>query len=154
MRFVLIALIVCFATGDGKADSSRADKIAYIVETQNFRIQIYGYLEEMMKRSIKELEAASNAKLSEKDKNLVMEVNASILDDVVDDYVKEVVELHSEHLTDEEIDAMYEFYLTPGGKSLGSKLPEIQRKTFWIDARYLELISQRAVSRLEGRLSQ
>lgn len=154
MRFVVIVLIMLFATGDVMADTSREDKIAYIIETEDFRGQIIAYKEEMIKRSIEELDKDAIDDLSEKQKGIMVEESAAIVEEYVDDYIKELVEVYEEHITDDEIDALYNFYRSPEGISLGSKLPEIWRKTFWIDARYLELLSERAVSRIAERLSQ
>ncbi len=154
MRFVVIVLIMLFATSNVMADTSREDKIAYIIETEDFRGQIIAYKEEMIKRSIKELDKDSIDDLSEKQKSIIVEESAAIVEEYVDDYIKELVDVYEEHITDDEIDALYNFYRSPEGISLGSKLPEIWRKTFWIDARYLELLSERAVSRIAERLSQ
>ncbi len=154
MRFVLIVLVTIFATGDVMADTSREDKIAYIIETEDFRGQIIAYKEEMIKRSIEELDKDSIDDLSEKQKSIIVEESAAIVEEYVDDYIEELVDVYEEHITDDEIDALYNFYRSPEGISLGSKLPEIWRKTFWIDARYLELLSERAVSRIAERLSQ
>ncbi len=154
MRFVLIVLIMLFATGDVMADTSREDKIAYIIETEDLRGQIIAYKEEMIKRSIEELDKDAIDDLSEKQKSIIVEESAAIVEEYVDDYIKELVDVYEEHITDDEIDALYNFYRSPEGLSLGSKLPAIWRETFWIDARYLELLSERAVSRIAERLSQ
>jgi len=154
MRLVLIVLVTIFATGDVMADTSREDKIAYIIETEDFRGQIIAYKQEMIKRSIEELDKDSIDDLSEKQKSIIVEESAAIVEEYVDDYIKELVDVYKEHITDDEIDALYNFYRSPEGKSLGSKLPEIWRKIFWIDARYLELLSERAVSRIAERLGQ
>ncbi len=154
MQFVLIVLIMLFATGDVMADQSREDKIAYIIETEDFRGQIIAYKEEMIKRSIEELSKDSVVELSEKEKSIMVEESAAIVEEYIDDYIKDIVDVYIEHITDDEIDALYNFYRSPEGISLGSKLPAIWRKIFWIDARYLELLSERAVSRITERLSQ
>jgi len=154
MRFVLIVLFMLLATSDGMADTSREDKVAHIIETEDVIGQIVAYGEEVTKRSIEELNIGSPIKLDKKAKNIIKEVMAETLEELSDDYIKEVVDVYLEHLTDAEIDAMYKFYHSPEGMSLGSKLPAIGRKIFWIDARYLELLSERAVSRITERLSQ
>ncbi len=154
MRFVLIVLIMLLATSEGVADTSRDDKVAHIIETEDFRGQIVAYGEEVTKRSIKELNTRSQVKLDKKAKNIIKEVMVEILEEISDDYIKDVFDVYTEHLTDDEIDAIYNFYHSPEGMSLGSKLPAIGRKIFWIDARYLELLSERAVSRITERLSQ
>jgi hypothetical protein len=59
-----------------------------------------------------------------------------------------------EVFTEDEVNAFYNFYRTPEGISLGSKLPEAWRKIFWIDARYLELMSEDAMARIAERLKQ
>ncbi len=154
MRFVLIVLIMLLATSEGVADTSRDDKVAHIIETEDFRGQIVAYGEEVTKRSIEELNTGSQVELDKEAKDIIKEEMAKALEELVDDYIKEVVDVYLEHLTDAEIDAMYKFYHSPEGMSLGSKLPEIGRKIFWIDARYLELLSERAVPRITERLSQ
>ena len=83
-----------------------------------------------------------------------MEESAAIVEEYVDDYIKELVDVYEEHITDDEIDALYNFYRSPEGISLGGKMPEISRELFWIDTRYLELLADSAVSRIEERLSQ
>ncbi len=154
MRFVLIVLIMLLATSDGMADTSREDKVAHIIETEDFRGQIVAYGEEVTKRSIEELNTGSQVELDKEAKDIIKEEMAKALEELVDDYIKEVVDVYMEHLTDDEINAMYNFYHSPEGMSLGSKLPAIGRKVFWINARYLELLSERAVSRITERLSQ
>ncbi len=154
MRFVLIVLIMLLATGEGMADTSREDKAAHIIETKDFRGQFIAYGEEMTKRSIEELNTKSQVELDKKAKDIIKEEIAGTLEEIIDDYIKEVVDVYMEFLTDGEIDAMYNFYRSPEGMSLGSKLPAIGRKIFWIDARYLELLSERAVSRITERLSE
>ena len=154
MRFVLIVLIMLLATSEGMADTSREDKVAHIIETEDFRGQIVAYGEEVTKRSIEELNTGSQVELDKETKDIIKEEMAEALEELVDDYIKDVVDVYLEHLTDAEIDAMYKFYHSPEGMSLGSKLPAIGRKIFWIDARYLELLSERAVSRITERLSQ
>jgi hypothetical protein len=123
MRFVLIALIVFFATDDGMADTSREDKIAYIVKTEDLRSQIIAREEERTKQAIEDLSNSS-------------------------------VDVYVEYFTEDEIDAIYNFYRSPEGKSLGRKMPAVWRKIFWIDARYLKLVSEDASSRIRERLSQ
>ncbi len=154
MRFVLIVLIMLLATSEGMADTSREDNVAHIIETEDFRGQIVAYGEEMTKRSIEELNTRSQVELDEKAKDIIKEETAETLEEIIDDYIKEVVDVYMEFLTDGEIDAMYNFYHSPEGMALGSKLPAIGRKIFWIDAHYLELLSDRAVSRITERLSQ
>ena len=153
MRFVLIALIVFFATDDGMADTSREDKIAYIIETEDLRSQIIAREEERTKQAIEELSFSSVVELREKEKDMMMEEVAEIIKEYIDDYIKEIVGVYVEYLTDDEIDAIYNFYRSPEGKSLGRKLPAVWRKIFWIDARYLELVSEHASSRIRERLS-
>ena len=154
MRFVLIVLIVFFAAGDGRADTALEDKIAYIIETEKLQDQIVGLQEEMMFRSIEELDTLSDVKLSEKDKRIIMEENSAVVEDVIDDYLKEIVSLYREQLTEQEIVGLYDFYRTPDGKSFASKVAEIQRKAFRIDAHYIDLISERSVARVKQRLFQ
>lgn len=154
MRLILIFLLVSFATKNVMADTTRAEKLAYIVQTEGFREQIVGYQEEMFRRSRELVEADADVELNEEVREIIAEESSKVVQEVVDDYIKEVVELYNEKLTENEINALYGFYQTSEGKSFGSKLPEISRETFWIDARYLEMISERAVSRIEERLSE
>jgi len=154
MRFVLIALIVFFATDDGMADTSREDKIAYIVKTEDLRSQIIAREEERTKQAIEDLSNSSVVELKEKEKNIMEEEISEVVKEHVDDYVMEVVDVYVEYFTEDEIDAIYNFYRSPEGKSLGRKMPAVWRKIFWIDARYLKLVSEDASSRIRERLSQ
>ena len=154
MRFVLVALLMVLPTEDGMADTSRQEKAKYIIETQDFRGQITARNDELIKSTIIKLKALSNNKVEEKTKNIIREETVGIIEELIDDYISDVVDVYKKTLTDDEIDAIYKFYRSPEGKSIGSKLPGIRRKIFWIDARYLELISDRAESRIDKRLSE
>ena len=154
MRFVAIVLIGLLATGQAMAQTSREDKIAYIIKTEDFRGQILAYKEEMAKRFAQQLSAKSPTGLTEAQKQMVKEEIAAAGDEYVDDYIDEIVGVYLEVFTEDEINAFYEFYRTPEGMSLGSKLPDAFRKIFWIDARYLELISEDAMDRIAERLKQ
>ena len=154
MRFVLIVLLMFLATTDGMADTSRQEKIAYIIETEDFRGQIIAYKDEMIKRSIKELNTALNKELDNQTKDIIKEETVEVIGELLDNYITDIADVYVEYLTDDEIDAIYRFYRSPEGISFGSKLSAIGRKIFWIDARYLELVSDRAVSRITERLSE
>ena len=148
MRFLAIVLTGLLATGQAMAETSREDKIAYIIKTEDFRGQIVAYKEEMAKRFAQELNAKSPNGLTDKQKQLIKE-DAALAGN---EYIDEIAGVYLEVFTDEEINAFYEFYRTPEGISLGSKLPEAFRRIFWIDARYLELISDDAMARIGERL--
>ena len=154
MQLVLLVLIMLVAADDAMADTSREDKLAYIIETADFRGQIIVYQEEVAKRSIDELSANPGVKLDEKAKEIIAGEMAAVFQELIEDYIKEIINVHTEYLTDQEINALYNFYRSPEGTSLGAKLAAINGKIFWIDARYLELISKRSVSRIAERLSQ
>jgi hypothetical protein len=154
MRFMAVVLTGLLATGQAMAQTSREDKIAYIIKTEDFRGQILAYKEEMAKRFAQELSAKSPSGLTEEQKHMVKEETAEAGDEYVDDYIDEIVGVYLEVFTEEEINAFYKFYHTPEGISLGSKLPDAFRKIFWIDARYLEMISEDAMSRIAERLKQ
>ena len=130
MRFVVIVLIMLFATGDVMADTSREDKIAYIIETEDFRGQIIAYKEEMIKRSIEELDKDAIDDLSEKQKSIIVEESAAIVEEYVDDYIKELVDVYEEHITDDEIDALYNFYrrLIPQAPALQDMVTGVARR--------------------------
>lgn len=154
MRFLAVVLTGLLATGQAMAETSREDKIAYIIETEDFRGQIVAYKEEMAKRFAEELSEKSPNGLTDKQKQVIKEETAGAGDEYIDDYIDEIVGVYLEIFTDDEINAFYNFYRTPEGISLGSKLPEAFRKIFWIDARYLELISDDAMDRIGERLKQ
>ena len=154
MRFVVGVLIAIVAIGDAVADTSQQDKITHIIETEDYRGQIVAYGKEMTKRSLEESDARTGGELDERAKEIITEEMDGIFEEVVDDYIEEIIAVYVEHLSPDEIDAIYEFYRSPEGMSFGSKLPAIERELFWIDARYLELIAERAVSRITERLSQ
>jgi hypothetical protein len=154
MRHYLIVLILFFVPGEGMADTSREDKIAFIIETQDFRGQIIAYEEEVMKRAIAELNEYPQVNLSDEQKSIIMQENSKAMGEVIDNYIVEIIDVYLEHLNDRELDAIYNFYRSPEGKSLGDKLPAIKRKVFWIDVRYLELLTKRAVSRMKEKLSR
>ena len=147
MRFMLLVLIMLIAAGDAMADTSREDKIAYIIEIQKIREQIFLYSEKVTSLSILELNANPGVKLDEKAKDIIAGEIADIVQELIEDYIKEIINAHTKYLTDQEIDALYNFYRSPEGTSLGTKLPAIKREVFWVDARYLELLSKRSVSR-------
>jgi hypothetical protein len=154
MRFVAAILIVLLATGGATAQTSREEKIAYIIKTEDFRGQIVAYNEEMAKRFAQELSARSPAGLTEKQQQMIKDEVRGVSDEYVDDYIEEVIGVYLEVFTEDEVNAFYNFYRTPEGISLGSKLPEAWRKIFWIDARYLELMSEDAMARIAERLKQ
>lgn len=154
MRFLAVVLTGLLATGQAMAETSREDKIAYIIKTEDFRGQIVAYKEEMAKRFAEELSEKSPNGLTDKQKQVIKEETTVAGDEYIDDYIDEIVGVYLEVFTDDEINAFYNFYRTPEGISLGSKLPEAFRKIFWIDARYLELISDDAMDRIGERLKQ
>ena len=154
MRFLAVALTGLLAIGQAMAQTSREDKIAYIIETEDFRGQILAYKEEMAKRFAEELSAKSPTGLTEKQKQMIEEEATGAGNEYIDDYIDEIVGVYLEVFTEDEIDAFYDFYRTPEGMSLGSKLPDAFRKIFWIDARYLELISDDAMDRIGERLKR
>ena len=154
MRFVLVALLMVLSTVDGLAETSRREKSKYVIETENFRGQITVERDELIKRSINELKAYSNDKLDKKIQDIIREELVGIYEELIDDYISDVVNVYMKNLSEKEIDAIYRFYRTPEGKSIGSKLPEIHREVFWIDARYIKLISERSESRIDKRLSE
>ena len=154
MRYALIALIMFLATCQGIADTSREDKVAHIIEIKDFRGQIVAYGEEVTKRSIEELNNKLQIDLDEKVQKYIKEEMENIFEEIVEGYIRDVADVYMENLAENEIDAVYKFYRSPEGMSFGSKLPAIGRKIFWINARYLELISERAVSRITERLSR
>ncbi len=92
--------------------------------------------------------------MDEKKQDIIREELVGIYEEIIDDYISDVVDVYIKNLTDDEIDAIYKFYRSPEGKSIGSKLPEIKRKIFRIDTRYIKLISERAESRIDKRLSE
>ena len=154
MRFVAAVLIVLLATGGVMAQTSREDKIAYIIEMEDFRGQIVAYKEEMAKRFAEQVSARSPTRLSDKQKEIIEQEVAGAGNEYIDEYIDEIVGVYLEVFTEEEITAFYDFYHTPQGKSLGKKMPDAFRKIFWIDARYLELISEDAMARIAERLKQ
>ncbi len=154
MRFVLVALLMVIPTKDGLADTSRKEKAKYVIEAQHFRGQITARRDALIKRSINELKELSNNKLDKKKQDIIREELVGIYEEIIDDYITDVVDVYMKNLTNDEVDAMYRFYRSPEGKSIGSKLPGIHRKIFWIDARYIKLISERAESRIDKNLSE
>ncbi len=153
MRLVA-AVLVLIAASEAMAQTSREEKIAYIIKTENFRGQILAYNEEMAKRFAQELSAKSPSGLTAEQKQIIKEETTGAGNEYIDEYIDEIVGVYLEVFTDEEINAFYKFYHTPEGISLGSKLPDAFRKIFWIDARYLEIISEDAMSRIAERLKQ
>ena len=154
MRFVLIVLMTVFAVGEAMAETSREEKIAYIVETENFRDEIVTYKKELIKGAIIKANANANMDLDQKQIDIISEELENIVEEYVDDYMREIIDLYSSYFTDDEVNAFYNFYRSPEGISIGGKYPEISRKLFWIDARYLELLSEQAVPRITERLSR
>ena len=117
-------------------------------------VTVLEYGKEMTKRSLEESDVRSGGELDQRAKEIIKEEMDGIFKEVVDDYIEEVMNVYINRLSHDEIDAIYGFYRSPEGKSFGSKLPAIEKEIFWIDARYLELVSERAVSRITERLSQ
>ncbi len=154
MRFVAIVLTGLLATGQAMAQTSPEDKVAYIIKAEDIRGQIIAYNEEMAKRFAERLSAKSPAGLTEKQKLIVKEEITGAGSKYIDNYIDEIVSVYLEVFTEEEITAFYNFYHTPEGISWGSKLPDAFRKIFWIDARYLELISNDAMDRIAERLKR
>ena len=154
MRFVLIILVTIFATGNAIADTSREDKIAYIIETENVRAQIVSYNEQLIIRTVEELIKQPGIDLDENQQDNIRKELGKIVEDYIDDYIKDMTVIYEEHFTDDEIDGLYNFFRSPEGISIGKKLPEAWSKFFWIDARYIQLLSERSVSRVTEILSQ
>ncbi len=154
MRFLAVVLTGLLAIGLAMAETSREDKIAYIIKTEDFRGQIIAYKEEMAKRFVQELSERSPNRLTDRQKQVIKEETTRAGDEYIDDYIDEIVGVYLEVFTDDEINAFYDFYRTPEGISLGSKLPKAFTKIFWIDARYLELIYDDAMDRIGERLKK
>lgn len=154
MRFVLIALVTMLVMGKALADTSREDKIGYIIETENVRGQITAYSEQLIIRTVKELDKVPGLDLAESEKDNIRKELEQIVDDYLDEYINDLSKVYDEQFTDDEIDGLYDFYRSPEGISIGKKLPEAWAKFFWVDARYLELLSERSVARVTEVLSQ
>ena len=154
MRLSLIILFVFLVTDDGLADTSREDKIAHIIETMDFRGQIVAYKDEMVKRILEEIDTNPQMELDDKIKSIIVEESSKTFREIIDDYIDEIAEVYAKVFSDEDMDALYEFYRSPQGQSFGKKLPTFEREVFWIDARFLELITKRLEERITERMSE
>lgn len=154
MRFVVTVLITIFTTANALADASREDKIAYIIQTENVRGQITAYSEQLIIRTVEELDKDPRVDLSEGQKDNIRKELTKIVADYIDDYINDLSKIYDEQFTDKEIDGLYTFYRSPEGISIGKKLPEAWAKFFWVDARYIQLLSERSVARVTEVLNQ
>ena len=80
MRFVLIVLMTVFAVGEAMAETSREEKIAYIVETENFRDEIVTYKKELIKGAIIKANANANMDLDQKQIDIISEELENIVE--------------------------------------------------------------------------
>lgn len=151
---MVIVLATILANGTALADTSRESKIEYIIETENVRGQIIAYSEQLIIRTVEELNKEPGIDLDENQKENIRKELKEIVADYIDDYVNDLAQIYNELLTDSEIDGLYNFYRSPEGISIGNKLPEAWSKFFWVDARYIQLLSERSVSRVTEVLSQ
>ena len=116
MRLILTVLIVFLVIDEGLADTSREDKVAYIMETMDFGGQIAAYNDEMVKRILEGMDANPQIELEEKIKFIVIEESISIIKIITDDYIDKIAEVYVEIFSDEEIDALYNFFRSPQGQ--------------------------------------
>ena len=65
---------------------------------------------------------ASDIEVDQKSKDIISEEISNIIEELIDDYIKDVVDVFSNHLTDDELNAFYNFYRSPEGISLGGKM--------------------------------
>ena len=153
MRMVLTFFLMMLVASNGMADTTKQEKAAYIIERENFRGQIVARTDEAINESIKQLNAALDQELDDQTRDMIRAQMKEIVQGLVDNYMMDVVNIYLEHLTDREIDAIYEFYLSPEGKSIGDKLPEIESQIYLINVRYLKLLSEQSVSRLADQFA-
>ena len=154
MRFVMIVLAVLIANGAAMADTTRNEKVAYIVDAVKYREQIIAFTEESIRKSIEDLSSQSGKEVDQNVQRIIAEETLAATDEITDDYIAEVIDLALKVYSDEEIDALYQFYKTPEGQSLGSKDPEFERQLFWIDTRYLDILLELLLPRIAQRLDQ
>lgn len=154
MRFILIVLATILAPVTGLADTTREDKITYIIETENLRDQILAYNEQLIIRTMQELDKHKNLNLDEQQKVAIRDELETIVQEYIDDYVRDISAVYDNHLTDDELNALYNFYRSPEGISIGEKLPQAWSDFFWVDARYIELLSKRSMSRVMDILTE
>ena len=99
MRFVLIVLVTIYASGSAMADTLQEDKVAHIIETEDFRGQIVAYGEEITKRGLEESDASLGGELDQRAKDIIKEEMGEIFEEVVDDYIEEVINVYMNHLS-------------------------------------------------------
>jgi hypothetical protein len=65
-------------------------------------------------------------------------------------FLDRVVPVHEKHLTDPELDALIEFYRTPEGQSVLSKLPIIGQESMMIGQMWSMEVADKLVTSLEA----
>ena len=155
MRTLLIFTFAFLtATAAAMAGPSRDEMMAYIMRTMDMRGQVEAYARELVRQPLANPQSNEAAELDGKIKAIIVEEVDKATQEVVDDYLVEVEQIISDNLTDEEVTALYEFFLTDAGRSFGAKLQIIERDLYEIDARYLELLAERAQAGIKQRLTE
>ncbi len=154
MRTLLIFSLACLAVSSTWAGPSREEMMAYIMRTMDMRGQVEAYARELIRQPLANPQNSETAELDGKIKAIIVEEVDKATQDVVDDYLAEVEQIISDNLTDEEVTGLYEYFLTDAGRSFGAKLKIIERELYEVDARYLELLAERAQARIKKRLTE
>ena len=154
MRSLLIFFFALVAVSTAWAGASRDEMMAYIMRTMDMRGQVEAYARELIRQPLAQPQKDGAAELDGKIKAIIVEEVDKATQDVVDDYLVEVEKVISSNLSDEEITALYEFFLTDAGRSFGAKLKTIERDLYEVDARYLELLAERAQAGIKKRLTE
>ena len=154
MRMLLTLSLAFLAASNALAEPSRDEMMAHIMRTMDMRGQVEAYARELIRQPLANPQNTEAVELDGKIKAIIVEEVDKATQDVVDDYLVEVEQVISGHLTDEEVTALYEFFLTDAGRSFGAKLKIVERDLYEVDARYLELMAERAQAGIKKRLAE
>ena len=152
MRMILAFTLVLLATSSGIADTTKQEKAAYVIKTQDFRGQIIAETDERIEEAIRVFNAMLPQALGDQSQEIIRAEMKDVVQELIEDYMSDVTNIYLENLTDSEIDAIYKFYQSPEGRSLGEKLPEIERQVHLVSLRYLKSLSEQSVSRLADQV--
>ena len=154
MRTLLIFSLACLAVSTAWAGPSREEMMAHIMRTMDMRGQVEAYARELIRQPLGDPHSTEAAELDGKIKAIIVEEVDKAAQDVIEDYLVEVEQIISDNLSDEEVTGLYEFFLTDAGRSFGGKLKIIERDLYEVDARYLELLAERAQAGIKKRLTE
>ncbi len=150
----LTALLATMAGSGLAVETSQREKVAFIVEHLDVKAEIRGYLEEGRSVATAELEKLYPSELGEEMAEILDEELVKAIEESLDGYVSDVIDVYAEILDAEEVQAAHDFYTSPAGSSFGRKMPAISRRIYWIELKYSRRIAEVALERTWSRVER